>query len=188
MPVPLRRACDRRRVGAVVGTIFGGDFASQLSMGLRIPEFRATLAWALVKHGVAASQVAEIVDAYVDVLLQHMPALLDETGSFTASGLASRITKAFDLMGGAVAVDAGTASSTAALECCMDVLLSGTCDMMICVGAQQDMAPGAFVDRAMCGLLASGHPRGSLRCRRQWDCARRRLRCVAPEASLGCPT
>lgn len=110
----VEKAFDRKRVGVVVGTVFGGDFSSQLVMGLRLPEFQKTAAEVLRRHGLADPLIRQWTEAYAGVLLKHMPALLDETGSFTSSALASRITKAFDLMGGAVAVDAGNASSLAA--------------------------------------------------------------------------
>ena len=52
-------------------------------------------------------QIAGIAEAYPGKMLEHMTALLDETGGFTPSTLASRITKMYDLMGGAVTIDAG---------------------------------------------------------------------------------
>jgi acyl transferase domain-containing protein/acyl carrier protein len=153
------RPFDRQRVGVVVGTIFGGDYAAQLVMGLRLPEFQDTLADLLRAKGVSEQLIGQLRQSYGEVLLEHMPALLDETGSFTASALASRITKSFDLMGGAVAVDAGEASSMAALSCSIDLLRSGDCDMMIAVGAQQDMTPTLYEDWSIGNRLATGTPR-----------------------------
>ena len=79
---------------------------------------------------------SKLTSQYEDVLLKHAPALIDETGSFTSSTLASRITKTFDLMGGAVAVDAGDTSAFAALNSCIDLLRAGDCDMMLCAAGQ----------------------------------------------------
>ncbi|HLA84331.1 MAG TPA: beta-ketoacyl synthase N-terminal-like domain-containing protein, partial [Thermoguttaceae bacterium] len=156
------RAFDRERVGVVVGTVFGGDCAAEIAVCLRLPEFQETLADLLRRKGVAESHIAEIAESYGKVLLKHMPILLDETGSFTASALASRITKSFDLMGGAVAVDAGEASSMAALACCVDQLRAGDCDMMICVGGQQDMTPVLFGQWSSAGHFAQGETRSPL--------------------------
>ncbi len=150
------RPPDRSRIGVMVGTVFGGDFSAQLVMGLRLPDFQQRLAQLLRRHGVAEDRIAQCSAAYAEVLLKHMPALLDETGSFTASALASRITKTFDLMGGAAAVDAGTASSMAALNCSVDLLRTGSCDMMVCVGAQQNMTPLLYEAAAINGTLATG--------------------------------
>ncbi len=150
------RPFNRHEVGVVVGTIFGGDFSGQLVMGLRLPRFQELLADLLRRRGVREGLIAQLSQSYNEVFLKHMPALLDETGSFTASALASRITKTFDLMGGAVAVDAGQASSMAALSCCVDQLRRGECEMMICVGGENDMTPTLFADFSMLEKLATG--------------------------------
>ncbi len=154
-----QREFDRQRTGVVVGTVFGGDYATQLVMGLRIPEFQDTLVDILRRRQVPDQLAQQLSKSYADVLLKHMPALLDETGSFTASALASRITKSFDLMGGAVAIDAGEASSLAALSCCVDQLRSGDCDMMVCIGAQHDMTPMLYEDLSLGNRLAVDKPR-----------------------------
>ncbi|MBN1588368.1 MAG: hypothetical protein JW888_02530 [Pirellulales bacterium] len=156
------RPFDREQVGVVVGTVFGGDCAAELAVCLRLPEFQEMLAGVLRQKGVAEEHLSAMVQSYGEVLLKHMPILHDETGSFTASALASRITKSFDLMGGAVAVDAGQASSLAALSCCVDLLRSGDCEMMICVGGQQDMTPTFYEEWSICGRLPAGEPRSPL--------------------------
>jgi len=135
---------NRQRTGAIVGNVFGGEFSNQLLVGLRLPEFQARLARVLRSHGATDQQIADVARQYEEIVLREMPAMLDETGSFTSSSLASRITKTFNLMGGAVAVDAGSASSGAALACCVDLLQSGDCETMLCVGGQEDLSPAKF--------------------------------------------
>ena len=154
------REFDHLRTGVVVGTVFGGEFADQLQMGLRLPDFRVLLSDVLRERGVPDEDIERVADEYEEVLLKHMPALIDETGSFTASSLASQITKAFDLMGGAVAVDSGDTSAFAALESCVDVLLAGDCDMMICAAGHRAMGFGGFETMARSGMLAKSHPNG----------------------------
>ena len=96
------KAFDRTKVGVIVGTFFGGDFASQLQAGLRLPEFNSILIPILRERGIPEDQIQRVVEQYRAAMLEKMPALLDETGSFTSSTIASRITKTFDLMGGAL--------------------------------------------------------------------------------------
>ncbi|HUG89226.1 MAG TPA: polyketide synthase, partial [Planctomycetaceae bacterium] len=145
---------DRTRTGVVVGTIFGGEFGEQLKMGLGLPEFQQRLRRLLCERGVPEPDVERVTREYEDILLKHLPALIDETGSFTASTLASRITKTFDLMGGAVAVDSGDASGLAALSCCVDLLRAGDCDMMVCAAGQRSMGIATYDALARSGLLA----------------------------------
>ena len=152
------KAFDRKRTGVIVGIVFGGEFADQLQAGLRLTDFQKRLSAALQNRGVATEKINQICAEYESVLLAHMPALKDETGSFTASTLASRITKTFNLMGGAVALDAGDCSSLSAIECCADVLLAGDCDMMICASGQRAMGIPTFEGLKQHNLLSVGEP------------------------------
>ena len=145
---------DRTRTGVVVGTLFGGDFANQLQLGLRLPETRTYLEAALGRRGVAAADIPGVVEAYEKKVLERYPALVDETGSFTSSTLASRLTKTFDLMGGALALDAGDCSSLAALAAAVDMLRQGTCDAMLCAAGERCMDLMAFEGRSLGGFLA----------------------------------
>ena len=114
---------DRSRVGVVIGSVFGGDFGDELQIGLRIPE--------IVREAVGIDGSVD-AEGLSDRLLKKYPAILDETGSFTASTLASRIAKTFDLMGGAAAVDADEASSALALMLAVDQLNAGKLDAVVC--------------------------------------------------------
>lgn len=135
---------DRSRTAVVVGTLFGGDFANDLQMGLRLPETARDLRAALVRRGVPTASIDEIIAAYEERCLEKMPALLDETGSFTSSTLASRLTKTFDLAGGALAIDAGDCSSIAALATAADMLREGVCDAVLCAAGQRSLDLVAF--------------------------------------------
>jgi len=140
----LSAGLDRSRTAVVVGTLFGGDFANELQMGLRLPETARYLRAALARHGITPTAIDRIVDAYEQRLLQRMPALLDETGSFTSSTLASRLTKTFDLAGGALALDAGDCSSIAAIAAAVDMLREGVCDAVLCAAGQRSLDLVAF--------------------------------------------
>ena len=154
-----KKPLDRSRVGVVVGTIFGDEFAQQLNMGLRLPQFSRTMAEVLKRRGVAPDQIADVAKRFADLLLEKMPALVDETGSFTSSTLASRITKQFDLLGGALALDAGSASGLAVIAAAVDFLLSGMCDAVVCAGGERNMGLLAYEAYAAEGRLASGAAR-----------------------------
>ena len=143
------------RTGVVIGTIFGGDFSNQLHVGLRLPEIRRAIEKAAARVGVFPPSTHEIFDEFEERLLKDMPALIDETGSFTSSTLASRLTKTFDLMGGALAVDAGECSGAAALALSVELLLTGRNDAVLCAGAQRAMGLPAYETLALSGRLAA---------------------------------
>jgi acyl transferase domain-containing protein/acyl carrier protein len=144
----------RSRTGVVAGTMFGGEFATQLQMGLRLPWFRRIIGHLLAAEGCDGSARDDLLEAFQARFLERMPALLDETGSFTASSLASRITKTFDLMGGGVAIDAGITAAAAAVMACVDQLRAGDNDLMICIAAHQDMSINRFEALSLLGLVA----------------------------------
>jgi acyl transferase domain-containing protein len=146
---------ERTRTGVVVGTLFGGEFANQLQMGLRLPETGRYLRDALSRRGVASAEIDRIIAAYEKKLLERLPALVDETGSFTSSTLASRLTKTFDLMGGALALDSGDCSSLSALSAAVDMLRERACDAVICAAGDRSMDLMAYEGRSLGKLLAN---------------------------------
>jgi len=148
---------DRRKTGVVIGTIFSGDFGNQLQLGLRLPEIEQALQRELQRRGMTDVRILELLQQYRQFILKARPALLDETGSFTASTLASRIAKTFDLMGGACALDVDDASGSAALNMAVDQLRAGTWDMAVCGAADRAMDLNKFEQLDLTGkLLRSG--------------------------------
>ncbi|ELP33952.1 beta keto-acyl synthase [Rhodopirellula baltica SWK14] len=150
---------DRERVGVVVGTIFGGQFSNELQIGLRLPEVAKHLGQALAAMGWDTSATKSAADELRKLALKKYGALLDETGGFTASTLASRIARTFDLMGGAFAVDADEASGGLALITAMEQLHCRAIDLALCGVTQRGMDLVAFEQLAhKKQLLPSGRP------------------------------
>ncbi|MDO5580820.1 MAG: beta-ketoacyl synthase N-terminal-like domain-containing protein [Planctomycetia bacterium] len=147
----------RERTGVVVGTMFGGDFSNKMNVVLSLPTFLDDLKKILKEAGIPDSTSDSLLKDYAALLHKKMPALLDETGSFTPSALASRITKTLDLMGGAVAVESEKGSCGAAILCCIDQLQAHENDLMVCIGGEQDLAPSVFEILFSHGFYAN-HP------------------------------
>ena len=150
----------RARTGVIVGTVFGGDFASSLQVGMRLPYFEVALQRELQSRGVGRDAIKSICEKFCDLVVSRLPAIVDETGSFTSSSLASRITKTFDLMGGATAIDGGAASAVSALDVCRNFLLTGRADAMICAAGQRSLSLATYEILSLSGTLSrSGKPR-----------------------------
>ena len=144
---------DRQRVGVVIGAIFGGEFGDQLQVGMKLPEICRHMEMSMKEHGLSSQLTQQVTAEFRQTILKNRPALLDETGSFTASTLASRIAKTFDLMGGACALDSDETSGLTALAVATDQLRSGICDMIICGSGQRSMSLSAFESLDMNGQL-----------------------------------
>jgi acyl transferase domain-containing protein len=158
-----KKTFDRSRVGVIVGTEFGGDFAFQLQVALRLPEINQVLERLLLARNLPPQSSSAIPAKFADKLVEHWPALIDESGSFSTSSLASRITKTKDLMGGAAAIDCGSASALSALSSAIDMLQAGDCNMVVCAAGQRRMILPAYEFLSMAGVLsAEEKPRSPL--------------------------
>lgn len=151
----LDGSIHRELTAVVVGSIFGGDFGNSLFAGLRLPEWRDRLIEVLRSAGIHREMSERVANEYEEQFLKQYPALLDETGSFTSSTLASRIAKTFNLMGGAMAVDAGDVSGLAALKTGCWLLQSGAAQTVLCAAAQRALDRAALDNLLRCGRLPS---------------------------------
>ncbi|GAB5403844.1 MAG: hypothetical protein Aurels2KO_20750 [Aureliella sp.] len=140
----LEGAIDKQRVAVVVGSPFGGDFGNELYAGLRLPEVRKRAKQAMQDQRIAPELQDEMLDRFEADFLKRYPALLDETGSFTSSTLASRLSKTFDLMGGALAIDSGDTSGAAAIDTGRQLLASGSVDYVLCAVAHRALDAAAI--------------------------------------------
>ncbi len=140
----LERDFDRQNTAVVVGSVFGGDFGNALFSGLRLPEFKHHFQQLLVERGVATGTAQSLSEDFETSFLKACPALLDETGSFTSSTLASRLSKTFDLMGGAMAIDSGDVSSFAALQAASQLLVTRTVNQVLCAAAHRALDVAAI--------------------------------------------
>ncbi|QDU28028.1 Polyketide synthase PksL [Anatilimnocola aggregata] len=154
-PAKLRSA----RTAVVVGGGFGGEFAAALTASVRIPEMERTVKRLFAEQNVPAHLQAQLLPLIGKRLLDAFPNILDETGSFTSSTLASRISKHFDLNGGAVAIDAGDASALAALAIARNLLESGVNDYVICAVGYRGLDLVDFEATSLSGYLSKSDPK-----------------------------
>jgi acyl transferase domain-containing protein len=132
-----RKEFDRTRTGVIVGTEFTGEFGRQLAVALRLPCIERIVSRLLAEMGVAPARAEAIASDFAEAWHSQHPVLRDNTGSFSASSLAVRIAKTWNLMGCAAALDSGPTSGMSALSAAFDLLVCGDCDLMICAGAQR---------------------------------------------------
>lgn len=144
------------RCGVIVGTTFDDTFSDHLSLGLRVPYFQDELKKVLECHGFIDADANETVcREYQTTLVKHEPAILDETGSFTSSSIASRITKTYNFQGGAGSIDAGTTGGMAGLKDAVNNLRMGGNDMMICAAGASAAGFPTFVEMSLSGEAPS---------------------------------
>lgn len=126
---------DRTRVAVLVGSVFGSDYALELSLAIRSTELAEAIAEVL---GLELSSPA--VMSALAAIRARLPSINeDSSGSFSSSTLASRTAKTLDLMGPSYAIDAACASSLASLEAACELLADGAADMVLYGGGERAM-------------------------------------------------
>ena len=133
--------------GVLIGSEFGGDFASELQIGLRTPELRTALSGLLTSNAIEAGAAA--AEEFATRLHERWPAFLDETGSFHNSSVASRIARTWNITGGAAALTSGPTSVFATLVSGIDMLRAADCDMMICAAGEHFRSRHDFENPSM---------------------------------------
>src|SRR5262249_44753390 len=119
----------------VVGSVFGSDFALELSLAIRSTELAETFA-----EVATGKRDAKIEAEVLSALRARLPEINeDSSGSFSSSTLASRTSKTLDLMAPAYAIDAACASSLASLEAACELLRTGSVDLALYGGGDRAM-------------------------------------------------
>ena len=117
------KVLDSHSTAVVVGTRSDSDFLSALNLELQAPVYQDRLEKALEFEGVSHEEASALGEEFFNLVYdKYYPCLKDETGGFTISSLASRITKTYDLMGGGLTLDAGNISSFTALKTAIALL------------------------------------------------------------------
>jgi acyl transferase domain-containing protein len=148
-------AIDRARVGVIIGSVFGSDYALDLSLAIRSIE----LAEVIVKEAGREGDRA-LFDEVLEVLRRRFPSINeDSSGSFSSSTLASRTAKTLDLMGPTYAVDAACASSVASLEAAVELLRSGLVDHVVYGGGDRGMRVQRYEAYCQFYALTKDQPR-----------------------------
>lgn len=143
-------ALPKSRTATVVGTVFGSDFALELSESVRAREAADDLVDVLGDSSLHA--------ALLEQLRSRKPSINeDSSGSFSSSTLASRVAKTLDLNGFTSTLDAACASSLAAIEAAYELLATRQADVVLAGGGDRAMRVQRF--EAYCGIGALS-PRG----------------------------
>lgn len=131
-------ATRRNRVGVFAGSIFLSDFTVDIAIHIRLAEFLRDVRNVLRHLGLERRAVRPVLENIRESLIRRYPGT-DESGSYSASTLASRVAKQFDLRGPCLAIDAGEASGAAVLFEAVEALRQGECDLALCCAGQRSL-------------------------------------------------
>ncbi len=131
-------------------TGLGVDERIDHTLRLRAPE----LSQALLAEGGRLGVSPALLDAAANEVLQGTPPITADSITTTASVAAGRVSALFNTGGGHFAVDAGGASSMAALRLAMQSLALGHCDVAVVAGLSPLVGPSSFALLEARGWLA----------------------------------
>ncbi|MDO5580823.1 MAG: C45 family autoproteolytic acyltransferase/hydrolase [Planctomycetia bacterium] len=153
-----RKILDSKSTAVVVGTETDCDHRDALGLIMLLPLFEKRLRRIFREEGIHDDQAEKLIHDFSAEAYKTYPILDDETGGFTISTLASRITKTYNLMGGGFALDAGESSSFAALENAMHFLRHHSdIKSVLCVVGRRRMGKG-FLEKYQSGEFGSSVP------------------------------
>ncbi|MDR1479868.1 MAG: hypothetical protein LBJ00_13120 [Planctomycetaceae bacterium] len=145
---------ERDKTFVVAGSEHLSNFFYEFQLGMRAQEFgqiarnSATINLTSTdntnKFADTETVAQNIAKNFVKKILRENPAVSDVTGGFSSSSLASRITKLYDLHGGAFTIDGGFVSSLIAVDYSLQKLRRGDCLFGICIGAYRWTNAHAF--------------------------------------------
>lgn len=132
---------DPDSTAVVAGTKTDSDFYYMFKLIVNLPALEKDLEDVLQKQGVSEKETAALVSDFRDEVYKRYTQFDDETGSYTISTLASRITKTYNLHGGAIALDSGDVASFTSLENSVHLLQNNAnIKTSICVAGHRFMS------------------------------------------------
>jgi enediyne polyketide synthase len=157
---PGGNGLPRERAGVFIGSTLAGDVAQASGLRLRWPYTRQVLADALFSVGAPTELADRVLTAAAARYLAPFPPVTAETLIGATPGtIAAAICALLGFAGGGFAVDAGGASSLAAIASACSALVSGQLDVAIAGGVDASLDPLDLVGLAKAGALATGDVR-----------------------------
>ncbi len=150
----------RERAAVFIGNTLTGDVSRTAALRLRWPYARQVLADALHTSGASPELAGRVLQTAAARYLAPFAPVTGETLDGCSPGtIAATIGAQFGLQGGGFAVDAGGASSLAAVASACSALSTGEIDFAIAGGVEVSLDPLDLVGLAKAGLLATSEMR-----------------------------
>jgi malonyl CoA-acyl carrier protein transacylase len=154
------RPLDLERTGVILGTAMGGELHYLTNLRVMFPEFVKALNAvsefaqlpAEVRHAILARWRGLVGEALPPITEDSMPGELPNIVS-------GRVANILNLRGPNFITDAACASSFAATNAAVDLLVEGQCDAIITGGVDRNMGPSTFVKFCKIGALSASGTR-----------------------------
>ncbi len=148
------------RTAAFIGNSLAGDVSRTTSLRLRWPYARRVLTDALFSAGARADLAEKVLaEAAVRYLAPFPPVTAETLAGSSPGTIAATVCGQFGFQGGGFTIDAGGASSLAAVTSACQALAGGELDVALAGGVAVSLDPLSLVGLAKLGVLATGDMR-----------------------------
>ncbi|HEX5855759.1 MAG TPA: polyketide synthase, partial [Thermoanaerobaculia bacterium] len=150
------RKLDTERCGVVLGTAMGGELHYRTAMRVYFPEIAHALEEVGPFEKLPEDVRREILAGWRDEFGKRLPPITEDTmPGELANIVAGRVANVLNLRGPNFITDAACASSFAAVEAAIDLLVEGRCDAVISGGVDRNMGASTFVKFSKIGALSA---------------------------------
>ncbi|MFI5120521.1 MAG: SDR family NAD(P)-dependent oxidoreductase [Thermoanaerobaculia bacterium] len=150
------RKLDTERCGVVLGSAMGGELHYRTAMRVCFPEIAHALEAAGPFEKLPEDVRREILASFSDEFGKSLPPISEDTmPGELANIVAGRIANVLNLRGPNFTTDAACASSFAAVDAAVELLVEGHCDAVISGGVDRNMGASSFVKFCKIGALSA---------------------------------
>ncbi len=147
---------DTERTAVVLGNAMAGERHYLTTLRISFPEYRRLLTETKEFLELPAPVREAILSRWHEVVRKGMPEITEDTMPGELSNILSgRVANVLNLRGPNFTADAACASTFAALDAAVDMLVAGHCDAVVTGGVDRNMGTNSFVKFSKIGALSA---------------------------------
>jgi malonyl CoA-acyl carrier protein transacylase len=151
-----QKKLDTERTGVVLGNAMAGERHYLTTLRISFPEYERLLLEAKEFLDLPAEVRGAILSRWREVATKKLPEITEDTMPGELSNIISgRVANVLNLRGPNFTTDAACASTFAALEAAVDMLVTGHCDAVLSGGVDRNMGTNSFVKFSKIGALSA---------------------------------
>jgi malonyl CoA-acyl carrier protein transacylase len=151
-----QRKLDTERTAVVLGNAMAGERHYLTTLRISFPEYEKLLLEAEEFLDLPVPVRTAILGRWREVVARRLPDITEDTMPGELSNIISgRVANVLNLRGPNFTADAACASTFAALESAVDMLVAGHCDAVITGGVDRNMGTNSFVKFSKIGALSA---------------------------------
>ncbi len=150
------RPLDCERTAVVLGTAMGGEMHDLTTLRIGFPEFSRALSGVSEFLELPKEVQAAILERWHERVGRALPPITEDTMPGELANIVSgRVANVLNLRGPNFITDAACASTLAAVDAAVDLLVARHCDAVITGGVDRNMGIGSFVKFCKIGALSA---------------------------------